>query len=162
MKRSLLVLLFINGYLLSGVAQSKPLSAEQQQLSFLKGHWTVEGSEDNYLEICDWIQGNHMQCISVSKEKAGTDSSMSFLSYLSVEKKYVYYGLYGSGGSRTLRGDWLRDKFLFEGQRITPEKTTRWKVTLTPVKENLHFIEEFSINGGPWEKRADFIYKRIK
>lgn len=158
----LLIPFFIISILPRLNAQQKTLPPEQQRLSVFEGHWTVEGSEATYLEICSRIQGNHIQCISASKEKAGTDSSVSYLSYSPLEKTYVYYGLYTSGNSRTLRGRWETDRFIFEGQRVLPEKTTKWKVTIRPIERNLQFIEEAAVNGGPWEKKADFIYKRLQ
>jgi len=149
--------------LLSGLyAQEKALLPEQQRLGVFQGHWTVDGSEATYLEICDRIQGNHIQCISASKEKTGIDSSVSYLSYSPLEKTYIYYGLYPSGNSRTLRGKWEIDRFIFEGQRITTEKTTKWRVTITPIDKNLHFVEEASVDNAAWEKKADFVYKRLQ
>lgn len=50
-------------------AQAKTLLPEQQRLDVFQGHWTVEGSEATYLEICSRIQGAHIQCVSASKEK---------------------------------------------------------------------------------------------
>ena len=162
MKATALTLLIFLCFFQIGFSQAKKPTPEQQRLSFLKGHWTIEGSESSYLEVCDLIQGNHIQCISTSKEKEGVDSSVSYLSYSSLEKTYVYYGLYGSGSSRTLKGNWVADKLILEGQRLTEEKKTKWKVTLTPVNKDLHFVQEVSTNDGPWEKNADFIYKRIQ
>jgi hypothetical protein len=144
------------------MAQAQKTTPEQEKLAVFKGHWTIEGSENSYLEICDWIQGNHIQCISSSKEKTGVDSSTSYLSYSALEKTYIYFGLYGSGNTRSLKGNWDTDRFVFEGQRTIPEKTTRWKITIIPVGKNLHFIEEASVNQSPFEKKADFIYKRIQ
>lgn len=158
----LFTFLFIVFYLVGLHAQEKTLLPEQQRLGVFQGHWTVEGSEATYLEICNRIQGNHIQCISASKEKTGVDSSVSYLSYSPLEKAYIYYGLYPSGNSRTLRGKWETDCFIFEGQRIVPEKTTKWRVTITPTEKNLHFIEEAAVNNGEWEKKADFIYKRVQ
>jgi hypothetical protein len=143
-------------------AQEKTVLPEQQRLHLFEGHWTVEGSEANYLEICSRIQGNHIQCIAASKEKERVDSSVSYLSYLPLEKTYVYYGLYASGNSRTLRGKWESNRFVFEGQRTLPEKITRWRVTITPIANDLHFVEEASVDNGNWEKKADFIYKRLQ
>lgn len=148
---------FVNAY-----SQEKPLLPEQERLAVFIGRWTVEGSEASYLEVCNRIQGNHIQCFSASKEKNGVDSSVSYLSFSPLEKTYVYYGLYPSGNSRTLRGKWETDRFIFEGQRILPEKTTKWRVTIKPVEKDLHFVEEASVDNGAWEKKADFIYKRIQ
>jgi len=138
------------------------LTPEQERLSVFKGKWTVPGSDSTYLEICDFIQGNHIRCCSFDKGKDKTDSATSFLSYLASESEYVYYGLYSSGSSRTLRGKWDTDRFIFNGQRITPQKTTKWRVTIIPIGGDIHFIEEVSVNDGSWEKKADFIYKRLQ
>ncbi len=154
--------LFCVLFLREGYAQDKTLLPEQQRLGVFQGHWTVDGSEATYLEICDRIQGNHIQCISTSKEKTGVDSSVSYLSFSPLEKIYIYYGLHSSGNSRMLRGNWETNHFIFEGQRIIPEKTTRWRITITPIDKNLHFVEEASVNNGDWEKKADFIYKRVQ
>ncbi len=160
--RLLLSFLFIVIISVEVAAQGKPITQEQQRLDVFVGQWTVKGSEDSYLEICNRIQGHHIQCISASKEKTGVDSSVSYISYSPLEKTYFYYGLYTSGNSRTLRGKWETDRFVFEGQRELPEKTTKWRVTITPVERNLHFVEEASVNNGAWEKKADFTYKRLE
>jgi hypothetical protein len=154
--------LYLVLFLIGGYAQEKKLLAEQQRLGVFQGQWTVEGSEATYLEICNRIQGNHIQCISASKEKSGVDSSVSYLSYSPLEKIYIYYGLYASGNSRMLKGKWDTDRFVFEGQRIQPDKTIKWRVTITPIEKNLHFVEEAAVNNGDWEKKADFIYKRVQ
>jgi hypothetical protein len=138
--------------------QGDNLTIEQQRLSFIKGSWTIDGSETTYIEICDWIQGNHLQCNSTSKENKG-DNSISYLTYSALEKTYIYYGLYGSGNSRTLRGQWVEDKFIFEGQRQTTDKLTKWRVTMKPNNGNVDFLEERSVNNGEWKESAKFQYK---
>jgi len=136
------------------------LTPEQQRLSFIKGKWTIDGSELTYLEICDWIQGNHLQCISTSSLDK-TDNSISYLSYSALEKVYIYYGLYGSGGSRTLRGHWVKDKFIFEGARQTSDQLTKWRVTIKPNKAVVDFLEERSVDNGDWEEISRFQYKPV-
>lgn len=138
--------------------QGDNLTIEQQRLSFIKGSWTIDGSETTYIEICDWIQGNHLQCISTSKEDKA-DNSISYLSYSALEKVYIYYGLYGSGNSRTLRGLWIDDKFIFEGQRQTADKLTKWRVTMKPNNGKVDFLEERSVDNGDWKESAKFQYK---
>ena len=139
--------------------QGDNLTIEQQRLSFIKGSWTIDGSETTYIEICDWIQGNHLQCKSTSNEGDKPDNSISYLTYSALEKAYIYYGLYGSGNSRTLRGQWVDDKFIFEGQRQTPEKLTKWRVTIKPNNGKVDFLEERSVDNGEWKESAKFQYK---
>jgi hypothetical protein len=157
----LLTFQFILFSLVTVQAQQKSMLPEQERLNVFQGRWTVAGSEGTYLEVCNRIQGNHIQCISTSTEKTRVDSSVSYLSYSPLEKTYLYYGLYPSGNSRTLRGKWETDRFIFEGLRILPEKTTKWRVTIIPIEKDLHFVEEAAVNNGDWEKKADFLYKRV-
>lgn len=144
---------------LNTFGQGDNLTIEQQRLSILKGKWTIDGSELTYIEICDWIQGNHLQCKSTSNKGNKPDNSISYLTYSALEKVYIYYGLYGSGNSRTLRGQWVDDKFIFEGQRQTPEKLTKWRVTIKPSNGKLDFFEERSVGNGEWKESAKFQYK---
>lgn len=140
-------------------AQVNTLTPEQQRLNFIVGSWTIDGSEKTYIETCDWIQGNHLQCLSVDNENGETRKSVSYFSYSPTEKVYIYYGLYSGGGSRTLRGIWIEDKFSFEGQQQTTEKLTKYRVTMTPNQGNIDFFEERSINNGEWKEIANFQYK---
>lgn len=150
---SLLFFTFINCY------GQDDLTPEQQRLSFIKGEWTTDGSEATYIEICDWIQGNHLQCTATSKEdKAG--NSISYFSYSASEKVYIYYGLYGRGSTRMLRGQWIDDKFVFEGQRQTDQDLVKWRVTLKPDSGKIDFFEERSVNNGDWKEHARFQYKQ--
>jgi hypothetical protein len=149
----IIVLISINCF-----GQGDNLTVEQQRLSFIKGKWTVDGSELTYIEICDWIQGNHLQCMSSSTENKA-DKSISYFSYSALEKVYIYYGLYGSGSSRTLRGQWIDNQFIFEGQRQTSDKLTKWRVTMKPNNGKIDFLEERSIDNGEWKESTRFHYK---
>lgn len=105
-------------------------------------------------------KGNHLQCASESKDSK-TDNSISYFSYSALEKVYIYYGLYGSGNSRTLRGHWIQDRFVFEGERQTEDKLTRWRVTMKPTNGKIDFLEEKSIDNSPWKESARFQYKPV-
>jgi hypothetical protein len=117
MRRYIIILIILVH--MKSYGQADNLTIEQKRLAFIQGAWTIDGSETTYIEICDWIQGNHLQCISTSKEDKA-DNSISYLSYSALEKIYIYYGLYGSGNSRTLRGQWVDDKFIFEASDKRP------------------------------------------
>jgi len=143
-------------------AQSADLSNEQQNLLSIAGSWTVDGSETTYIEICDWIQGNHLQCHSTDTESGIEKKSISYFTYSKLEKVYIYYGLYSGGSSRTLRGHWLNNQFVFEGQHQADNKTTRYKVTMTPTTEKIHFKEERAIDNEEWKEIANFYYKKVK
>jgi hypothetical protein len=140
--------------------QGDTLSPEQQRLEYLQGKWTIDGSETTYVEVCDFIQGNHLQCISNSTEDK-TDNTISYLSYSTLEGIYIYYGLYGSGNSRSLRGYWIEDRFVFEGQRKTAEHLVKWRVTMRPTAGKIDFLEESSTDNGAWKESAKFQYKRV-
>ncbi|PKQ44727.1 hypothetical protein [Confluentibacter flavum] len=152
---SLAIILFIS----NSNAQTNNLTPEQQRLTFIVGSWTIDGSEKTYIETCDWIQGNHLQCLSVDNENEKTRKSVSYFTYSPSEKIYIYYGLYSGGGSRTLRGSWIEDRFSFEGQQQTTDKLTRYRVTMKPNQGMIDFFEERSINNGEWKEIAKFQYK---
>jgi hypothetical protein len=140
--------------------QSDNLSPEQERLAYIQGKWTIDGSETTYIEVCDFIQGNHLQCISNSTVDV-TDNTISYLSYSAQEGVYIYYGLYGSGNSRMLRGHWIDDRFVFEGQLKTVERFVKWRVTMKPSASRIDFLEESSIDNGPWKESAKFQYKAV-
>lgn len=140
-------------------AQLNTLTTEQQRLAFIAGTWTIDGSEKTYIETCDWIQGNHLQCLSTDSEDSNVRKSVSYFTYSASEKVYVYYGLYSRGSTRTLRGNWIDDRFIFEGQQQTPEKLIKFRVTMKPNNDKIDFIEERSINNGEWKETANFQYK---
>lgn len=142
------------------LGQGDTLTVEQQRLSFIQGQWTVDGSEWTYIEICDWIQGNHLECKASSKED-DTDSSVSYFTYSLEDSAYIYYGLYGNGNSRTLRGQWIGDRFIFEGQRQASDKLTRWRVTMKPDNGRIDFLEERSVDNQEWTEIARFQYKPV-
>lgn len=54
MRRYILIIAFLST--INSFGQEDNLTVEQQRLSFIKGKWTVDGSELTYIEICDWIQ----------------------------------------------------------------------------------------------------------
>ena len=143
-------------------SQRAVLTLEQQRLSNFQGKWTIEGSEDSYLEVCDFIDGNHIQCIATSTEDGMTDRSISYLTYSSAEKSYIYYGLYGNGSTRMLRGRWENDSFIYEGERQATDKLTKWRITIKPNNGYLDFMEEKSINNGEFVLSAKFQYKRLQ
>ena len=141
--------------------QGDNLSPEQQRLAYLQGKWTIDGSESTYVEVCNFIQGNHLQCKSNSTVDV-TDNAISYLSYSALEGVYIYYGLYGSGNSRMLRGHWISDRFVFEGERKTTERHVKWRVTMIPSAGKVDFLEESSIDNGAWKESAKFQYKAVK
>lgn len=156
MRRYLLVTALLISF--NCLGQGDNLTVEQQRLSFIRGQWTVDGSELTYIEICDWIQGNHLECKASSKEDKA-DNSVSYFSYSKSENVYIYYGLYGNGSSRTLRGQWIDDRFIFEGQRQISDKQIKWRVTMKPNSGKIDFLEERSVDNGEWKEIARFQYK---
>ncbi len=156
--KQLLLILALNVFI-SSKAQLSNLTIEQQRLAFIVGSWTIDGNEKTYIETCDWIQGNHLQCMSTDSEDGKARKSVSYITYSASEKVYVYYGLYSKGSTRTLRGSWIDDRFVFEGQQQTTEKLIKFRVTLKPNQDKIDFREERSINNGEWKETANFQYK---
>ena len=54
----------------------------------------------------------------------------------------------------------LMTKFVFEGQRQTGDKLTKWRVTIKPNNGKVvDFLEERSVDNGDWKESARFQYK---
>ena len=143
-------------------AQWENLSPEQQRLEFIRGHWTVEGLDSMYIEACEWIQGGHMQCISAYKELEAFDKSFAYFTWSPDDQAYFFYGIYGNGISRMLRGQWVESHFVFEGNQMREGKQYHTRITFTPDTTGITLLEESSIEGGPWQVSATFTYKKIK
>lgn len=143
-------------------AQWENLSPEQQRLEFIRGHWTVEGLDSIYIEACEWIQGGHMQCVSAYKEMEAFDKSFAYFTWSPDDQAYFFYGIYGNGLSRMLHGQWMEDRFVFEGNQMRNGKQILTRITFTPVTGGITLLEESSIDGGPWQMSATFTYKKVK
>src|SRR6187431_1242047 len=162
MIRSLWISLIILLLWVPALAQWENLSPEQQRLEFIRGQWTVEGLDSMYIEACEWIQGGHMQCVSAYKELEAFDKSFAYFTWSPDDQAYFFYGIYGNGISRMLRGQWMEDRFVFEGTQKREGKQYLTKITFTPGTEGITLLEESSIDGGPWQVSATFAYKKIK
>lgn len=144
------------------LAQWENLSVEQQRLEFIRGQWTVEGLDSMYIEVCEWIQGGHMQCVSAYQELDAFDKSFAYFTWSPDDQAYFFYGIYGNGISRMLRGQWMEDRFVFEGNQVRSGQQINTRITFTPGTEGITLVEESSVDSGPWQVRATFTYKKIK
>ena len=64
-------------------AQEKTMLPEQERLSVFIGSWTVDGSETTYLEVCNRIQGNHIEC-----KAAGNENGKQLLQLLQIHHNW--------------------------------------------------------------------------
>ena len=143
-------------------AQWENLTPEQQRLEFIRGQWTVEGLDSMYIEACEWIQGGHMQCVSAYQEMDSFDKSFAYFTWSPDDQAYFFYGIYGNGLSRMLRGQWMEDRFVFDGTQLRNGKQIYTRITFTPGAAGITLTEESSIDGSTWQVSATFTYKKIK
>jgi len=143
-------------------AQWENLSPEQQRLEFIRGQWTVEGLDSRYIEVCEWNRGGHMQFLTAYQELDAFDKSFAYFTWSPDDQAYFFYGIYGNGLSRMLRGKWKEDQFVFEGTQMRSGKQIHSRITFTPGAAGITLQEESSIDEGPWQVSATFTYKKIK
>jgi hypothetical protein len=129
------------------------------------GHWTLEGKEGNYLEVCEWYHGQfHIVCNTESKRADGsTGHSLSILSYVP-DQGYVYTGIGSKGRYETMQGGTFVDgvlEFLSETDQDGGKVLTR--VRMGPFSETgTAFVVDSSADGGPWTVLDSITYVRIK
>ena len=145
--------------------QTKEPSTEHKKLSAIVGHWTIQGMEDRYLEICEMYQGGYfLVCNTEFKTKSGgLSKGVSIMGY-STEGKHITYYHYGSSGeSQTLKGkiDEVGNLF-FEGEELIEGKLTKTRVAMNKAGENYNFKEETSVDNGPWTTSTEIVYLRVK
>jgi hypothetical protein len=145
-----------------GAAPDPPAetSSSLRDLDFFAGRWTIEGSEDTYLEVCDWRpMGAYLTCRGEDTSEDPPGVSLSLIGYSVAEEAFTHTG-FGSA-PRVLRGWRHDDVWVFVGHRERGTVVTRWQVTITPTERGFHFRQETSNNGAPWATSVEIQYVRL-
>ena len=133
-------------------------------LSPLVGRWTIKGSEETYLEVCRWFDGNfHLVCETENKRPDGSiGRGMSILGYLPDKDSYTYYGIGSNGRNETMSGV-FRDGILeFTAEAEDHGGTLVSRVRIGPFSERMvPFVAESSSDRTNWTVDASFTYVRI-
>jgi hypothetical protein len=149
-------------------------SAPHERLAYLEGTWELEpgGKPESIArqagrrEACGWLPGGrrHMVCrwMGDSPDEAGVEM-MAIHSYREEDATYISYFVFASGPTLMYHGKPDGDRWVMEMQP-TPllPNNMRFRTIATPTRDGIHFVEEGSKDGGPWQIGEDYRYKRVR
>jgi hypothetical protein len=179
------VMLFV--YLVSpgGAAQTSPparpdpsvVSALHEKMTFFEGTWSPEPDSSvksgattpaQGEETCAWLPGGrrHMVCRSWSQRPGETirRERIQILSYQAHNNTYLAHFAFPNGDTVTYVGRVDGDRWVMEMQPspLLPSNH-RFREIITKVGNSLRFVEERSVDGGPWSVTEDYYrYRRVK
>lgn len=104
-----------------------------------------------------------MICRSWRERDGLRNDAMYIMSYREEDDTYIVHHAFGGGAAVTYHGKfdgerWLLDMVSAPGL----PKTHRFREIITAVPGGIRYVEERSINGGPWEVTEDFRHRRVK
>lgn len=154
---------------LAGLAQTSSSMTDRpsgyDRLSSLVGRWTIRGSEEGYVEVCRWYDGNfHIICETENKRTDGTVShGMSILGYLPDKDTYTYHGIGSKGRNETMSGAFADGVFEFTDEALDNGAMVISRVRMGPFsKPEVPFVAESSTDGVSWAVDATFTYVRLQ
>ena len=141
------------------------VSAPHEKMTLFEGTWSVEpGARE---ETCGWLAGGrrHMVCRSWSQRPGETirRERIQVLSYQPHNATYLAHFAFPSGDTVTYIGRVEGDRWVMDMQQsplLPPNE--RFREIITKVDNGLRFVEERSVNGGPWSVTEDYLSRRVK
>ncbi len=101
-----------------------------------------------------------MVCQTENRSPSGHSQMLKVFSYR--QETYVAFAAMGDGLSSTYTGGPDGDRWIFNVQSDRPNNPQRLRIVITPTNDRLRFVEESSMNGGPWQTTEDYTYVRVK
>lgn len=168
---------------LGAIAQNSPprrsdpsvASAPHEKMTFFEGTWSVEPDAEvkrgtttpSHEETCAWLPGGrrHMVCRSWRQRPGETvrRETIQVLSYQEHNGTYLAHFAFPSGDIVTYVGRVEGNRWVMDMQPsplLPPNE--RFRETITKVGNGLRFVEERSVDGGPWTITEDYRYRRVK
>lgn len=133
----------------------------EARLAPLVGDWTIAGQEASYRETCEWYR-NRSFVVCTSTDSSDNSISQSILGYSAIEARFTYYNFGSAGTSNSRFGYPLgANGLVYTLERRSSAGHVRATTFVAPQADGrVHFREERSINGGPWNEVANFHYVR--
>ena len=141
------------------------VSAPHEKMSFFEGTWSVEPGAHE--ETCAWLPGGrrHMVCRSWRQRPGETTrrETIQILSYQPHNATYLAHFAFPSGDTVTYVGRVEGDRWVLDMQPspLLPSNQ-RFREIITKAGDRLRFVEERSVDGGPWSITEDYQYRRVK
>ena len=131
----------------------------EAHLAPVVGDWTIPGQEKTYRETCTWYGDRAFVACNFTDMSDGSRGH-SILGYSKAKARFTYQNYISTGTSRYELGYPLgKDGIVYTDERLSGDEPARITTLLRPLPDGrLHFVQERSVKGGPWEKVADFYY----
>jgi hypothetical protein len=151
-------------------------SEPHERMTFFEGTWTTDGKPDaangspapaGYEETCAWLPGarRHMVCRSWTEMSPGAPrrEALYVLSYRAADSTYIAHFAFSGGATLTYYGRPDGERWIMNLQP-TPllPSNQRLRTIITAEPEGLRFVEESSVDGGPWEVTEDYRRRRVR
>lgn len=151
-------------------------SPAHERMNVFEGTWVPEadpnlkrdGKPSTPLqEICAWLGGGrrHMVCRTsyTVDGYTGPRESMYILSYRKADSTYIAHFAFPQGDNLVYHGRPDGDRWVMNLQP-TPllPANTRLREIITVVPGGLRYVEEKSVDGGPWTVTEDYRRRRIR
>jgi hypothetical protein len=118
-------------------------------------------------ETCAWLSGGrrHMVCRTTYTVEglSAPRESMYILSYREADSTYIAHFAFPGGDNLLYHGRLEGDRWVMDLQP-TPllPANKRLREIITVVPEGLRYVEEQSVDGGPWTITEDYRRRRIR
>lgn len=144
-----------------------------ERMTFFEGTWTTDGKPDaangtpapvNHEERCGWLPGGrrHMVCRSWRASGGARPETMYVLSYRASDSTYIAHFTFPNGSTLTYHGRPEGDRWVMNLQPMPMwPANNRLRTIITAVPEGLRYVEESSVDGGPWKITEDYRHKRV-
>lgn len=130
-----------------------PRALAYDSLHPLVGRWTIKGSEDSFVEVCRWFDGEfHVVCDSEKKLPDGSSGKgMSVLSYVP-DQGYVYYGISSAGRNQAFQQGTFQDGILeYRSSTGDDAKAVVTRVRMGPFTgREVPYVIDTSTERGAW------------
>jgi hypothetical protein len=151
-------------------------SVPHERMSFFEGTWSMQpnpyfkgqpaGTQTGtHEETCAWMPGGHRHMVCRSwRERNGVRShAMYILSYSAEDNFYIVHHAFADGANLTYHGRFDGERWIMDmvfAPNLPPNR--RFRTIITKVPDGVRYVEESSLDGGPWEITEDYRFKRVK
>jgi hypothetical protein len=148
-------------------------SPPHERMTVFEGTWVPEPDSSGATpsralqEVCGWLTGGrrHMVCRSTYTPEGDSvpRASMYILSYREADSTYIVHWAFPHGDNLVYHGRPEGDRWVLYMQPSPLLRANqRFREIITVVPGGLRFVEERSVNGGPWTVTEDYRRRRIR
>lgn len=136
-----------------------------ERLAVFEGTWrNADPAEaDRFIETCAWLEGGrrHLICRPRWTTPSGPVQHQTIYSYRGRDSTYLVTTFLATGGVWRYHGRPDGNRWIFDLQSDRPDPPQRLRMILTVAADTIHFVEESSERGGPWQVTEDYRSVRV-